>query len=75
MRDIDFVMKASLNLFRRSRFKEQLQRFFQIVAGFVHGLALTRDIDLRAQSDISVALFFKDCSELSGYKCFFFMQL
>ena len=56
-------MQAVLNLRRIGGFKEQLERLDQILPGLLDGLALTGEVQFRAQRNIPVTFAFDEPRE------------
>ena len=58
----DFIVHALLYLAGIGGFKEKLQRFLQIAPCLFNAAALARDVELRAQRDVTAVFLFNDGS-------------
>lgn len=63
--DEHFAVKPPRDLRCLGRFEEQLERFDQVLPSRFNGVALTRDVQFRAERDIGIVLAFDDGRKLA----------
>lgn len=66
-RYVKLALQSALDLVSRGAFKEQIERFPQVVARLLNRIPLTGNIEFRAKRDISRSLAFDDGGQSHGW--------
>ena len=67
-RHVDLVVQPPVDLVLRGSFEEQLHAFLKVGSGFLNGLALTGDVQFRAERDEVLPLSLDECCQLVAHR-------